>query len=92
MRLKRSQVEYIAHRLVKGLAGDRLIEVEDIGKVAAVVQQAFSGDLMVEDRLNEEVRGILEQYSDEIARGSVQYHEMFKLVKAKLVKERKLIL
>lgn len=92
MKLKRSQVEYIAHHLVKGLVADGLIEVKEAGPAAAVMQQAFGNDLMVEDRLNEEVRQILEQYSDQIAGGSVQYHEMFKLVKAKLVKERKLIL
>ena len=47
---------------------------------------------MVEDRLNDEVRQLLEEHADKMAGGSVEYHEMFKLVKAKLVRERKLIL
>jgi hypothetical protein len=92
MKLKRSQVEYIAHQLVKRLAKESLISCDDAARTLEAVQHALTEDLMVEDRLNEEVRQILENYSDEIARGSVQYHDMFKLVKAKLVKERKLIL
>jgi hypothetical protein len=92
MKLKRSQVEYMAHHLVQKLSKEGLIAAQDAAATASVVQQAFTGDLMVEDRLNEEVRQILEDHSDEMSRGSVQYHDMFKLVKAKLVKERKLIL
>jgi hypothetical protein len=92
MKLKRSQVEYISHQLVKRLAKGGLISCDDPARAVESVQHALTEDLMVEDRLNEEVRQILENYSDEIARGSVQYHDMFKLVKAKLVKERKLIL
>lgn len=92
MKLKRSQVEFIAHQLVKRLAKVNLISCDDSSRAVEAVQHALTEDLMVEDRLNEEVRQILENYSDEIARGSVQYHDMFKLVKAKLVKERKLIL
>lgn len=92
MKLKRAQVEYMSHQLVKNLIKEKLIVAQDATATAAALQQAFAGDLMVEDRLNEEVRQILENYADDIARGSVQYHDMFKLVKAKLVKERKLIL
>jgi len=92
MKLKRSQVEYVSHQLVKNLIKEKLFQAEDVARATAAVQDAFTGDLMVEDRLNEEVRQLLEKYSDEISRGSVQYHDMFKLVKAKLVKERKLIL
>jgi hypothetical protein len=92
MKLKRSQVEYVAHQVVKNLIKGRLVAADDAARTTTAVQDALTGDLMVEDRLNEEVRQILEQYADEIARGSVQYHDMFKLVKAKLVKERKLIL
>ncbi len=92
MKLKRAQVEYMAHRLVKSLVKERLLAADDVAQTVAAVQHAFTDDLMAEDRLNEEVRQILEDHADDIARGSVQYHDMFKLVKAKLVKERKLIL
>lgn len=92
MKLKRAQVEYMSHQIVRNLVRERMIESHDAATTTAALQHAFTDDLMVEDRLNEEVRQILENYADDIARGSVQYHDMFKLVKAKLVKERKLIL
>lgn len=92
MKLKRSQVEYISHQVVKHLVREGVIEVEDPVVATEVLQQAFTKDLIVEDRLNDEVRQLLEEHADKMAGGSVEYHEMFKLVKAKLVRERKLIL
>ena len=46
----------------------------------------------MEDRLNEEVRGIMEQHSEEISRGDINYQEMFRKIKMKLARERNLIL
>ena len=41
--------------------------------------------------VSHEVRQLLEDHADQMAAG-IEYHEMFKLVKAKLARERKLIL
>jgi hypothetical protein len=49
-------------------------------------------DLTLEDRLDEETREIMEQYSEMIKSSNVEYHEMFKTIKKKLMRERKLIL
>ncbi|MFH0933124.1 MAG: DUF507 family protein [Nitrospirota bacterium] len=49
-------------------------------------------ELTVEDRLNEEVRGLLKKYSPEIEKGHLDYRKLFELTKHKLVKERNLIL
>jgi hypothetical protein len=92
MKLKRSQVEYISYQIIKHMVRDGVIEVDDQTAVSDGFQRAFTEDLMVEDRLNDEVRELLEEHADKISGGSVEYHEMFKLVKAKLVRERKLIL
>ena len=51
-----------------------------------------SGELSVEDRLNDEVREILTQHSEEMRRTNVEYREMFKMIKKKLARERKIIL
>ena len=64
---------------------DRSVVVDRVGR-------ALTEDLQVEDRLNEEVREILRGHADQIDRQNIQYHEMFKLIKSKLVRERKLIL
>ena len=49
-------------------------------------------DLKVEDELDEEVRKILEGYAQQMRQQNISYHEMFQMVKRKLVKERNLIL
>ncbi len=91
MKLKRSQVEYISHQVIKNLVREDIIDVDDPAVAAEVFQRAFTEDLMVEDHLNDEVRQLLEDHADKMAAG-IEYHEMFKLVKAKLARERKLIL
>ena len=92
MRLPPVLVDYISAHIVSGLAKEGVIRVEDPDGASALLARAFSEDLMVEDRLNEEVREILKTHSDEVTRRGVQYHEMFKMIKAELVRKRKLIL
>jgi len=58
----------------------------------ARIRHVITEDLLVEDRLNEEVKEILRQYADEIDKRGVDYARMFSLIKSKLVKERGLIL
>ncbi|MFQ5742973.1 MAG: DUF507 family protein [Acidobacteriota bacterium] len=92
MRLTHDQIEIIANRAVRGLAKAGLLEVEDAGTVEQRVQQVIAEDLRVEDRLNEEVRQIMRDHMDRIRRADVEYHEMFKVIKARLAKERDIIL
>ena len=70
-------------------------EVKVSGNAAqllAVVREAIAEDLRVEDELDAEVREILEGHAVEMRRTGAQYHEMFKMIKKKLVRERRLIL
>ena len=46
----------------------------------------------IEDRINDEVRVILEAYSDEMQRSGANYQEMFRKVKSELVKKYKAVL
>ncbi len=43
--------------------------------------------MSLEDRINDEVRVILEAYSDEMRRSGANYQEMFRKVKSELVQE-----
>ena len=45
----------------------------------------------MEDRLNDEVRDLLSQYSDYMRRESVSYQEMFRRIKNTLISQRKVI-
>jgi len=57
-------------------------------KILAVIEL----ELGLEDRINEEVREILKDYADEMRNTGVSYQEMFKIVKNKLVKDKKVVL
>ena len=92
MKLPRSLVDHIGHQVVKGLIRGGAIEAPNRDAATGLVSAALSGDLMVEDHLNEEVREIMKSYADEMTRRGVQYHDMFKMIKQELVRKRKLIL
>ena len=47
---------------------------------------------MVEDRLNEEVKTLLDSKTEEYERSMMDYGRVFQMVKSKLVRERGLIL
>jgi hypothetical protein len=92
MKLASALVEHISTQIVKGLVEEGLLEAPDPGPVSSAVWAAFTEDLQQEDRLNDEVREILRTHADEMTRRGVQYHDMFKMIKAELVRKRKLIL
>ena len=92
MKLHSTQIEVLAHTVVKKLAAAGAVKIDNPEEVMMHVARVVTADLQVEDRLNEEVREILANREGEMRSQGVQYHEMFKLVKHKLVRERKLIL
>ena len=92
MRLTRDQVEAITQSLVHALIREGTISTDEPGGVTDRLSAVFLADLAVEDRLNEEVREILGKYNEEISRGDINYQEMFRKIKAKLARERNIIL
>lgn len=92
MLLTRDFVGHMAKEVVKRLVAGEMIETAAEPAVAERVRLTMMDELTVEDRINEEVRTILNERSDEMRRTGVSYQEMFKKVKAHLARERKLVL
>lgn len=92
MRLTRNQIEFIAYRITKELSERGLIDAEQPIKMINDLIGIMTEELLVEDRLNDEVREILTEHSEEMRRTNVEYREMFKMIKKKLARERKIIL
>jgi hypothetical protein len=92
MRLTRNQVDYIAYRIIKELQDKELIDAENPTGAMQSLIGLMTEELLVEDRLNDEVREILTQHAEEMRRTNVEYREMFKMIKKKLARERKIIL
>jgi hypothetical protein len=82
----------MASEIVKRLTEAKMIEAKAPQVLTQRVRQRMVEELAVEDRLNDEVREILNQHVDEIRRTGASYQEMYKKAKAQLARERKLIL
>lgn len=92
MLLSRDYVGYMSKEIVKRLIAGKMIETKHVEALTEQVRKVMADEVTVEDRINEEVREILSQHSDEMRRMGVSYQEMYKKVKGQLARERKLIL
>jgi hypothetical protein len=90
MLLPRELISYLARQLVNNL-NPQIIETTRPQALAELIATIFTEELQVEDRLNEEVREILSQYSEYMRRESVSYQEMFRRIKNTLISQRKVI-
>jgi hypothetical protein len=92
MIFSREYVGYLARHTVKSLIDAKMIRAE---KPAVVEEHVYNGlleELSLEDRINEEVRVILEAYQNEMQRTGASYAEMFKKVKVELARKYKAVL
>jgi hypothetical protein len=92
MLLSRDFVGYMANEVVKRLVANKMIEAGNPAALTERIRLKMAEEIGVEDRLNEEVREILNQHSEEMRRTGVSYQEMYKKVKGELARQRKLIL
>jgi len=92
MIFSRDYIGYLGRRTVKHLIDAKMITTRDAKATETRVTQALTEELSLEDRINDEVRVILEAYSDEMRRSGAQYAEMFKKVKTELARKYKAVL
>jgi hypothetical protein len=92
MLLSKEYVGYLARETVKRLAASEFIETKSLPVVTEKVHAAMLEELGLEDRINDEVRVILEAYSDEMRNTGANYQEMFRKVKNELVRKYRAVL
>jgi hypothetical protein len=92
MIFSRDYIGYLARRTVKYLIDAKMITTRDVKATEERVHAALVDELSLEDRINEEVRVILDAYSEEMRKSGAQYAEMFKKVKTELTKKYKAVL
>jgi len=92
MSIPREHVTYLARQVVKRLLEAKLIQIDQPEYVLEVISQVMLDEVMIEDRVNEEVRKILEEHGSEMKQMGASYEEMFKKVKKQIVRERQVIL
>lgn len=92
MIFSKEYVGYLAREVTKRLIAGQMMETSDVPGVTAKVHSALLEEMSLEDRINDEVRNILEVYGDEMRKTGANYQEMFKKVKMELVRKYKAVL
>lgn len=92
MALRKEFIRLLAGKMAEELVQVEMIEVPAGFDLAEQLYQVMDTELSLEDKINDEVRTLLNQYSDHMRQNGISYQEMFKLIKNKLVRERKIVL
>lgn len=90
MLLAHEFVDYISRQTVNKLS-PAWMETANSPSAAEFVAGIIDADLAIEDQLNDEVREILDQYSDYMRKEGVSYQDMFRKIKNTLITQRKVI-
>jgi hypothetical protein len=90
MLIPRELLGYLSRQIVARLTPS-IIETPAPEKVVELVTGLITDELEAEDRLNDEVREILNQYADYMRREGVSYQEMFRKAKNQLIAQRKVV-
>ncbi len=93
MKLSEARIERIATQIVDILAerDDVRLQADDTKLLRGAIE-IITDELGVEERIDAEAREILNQYRNDIAAGRLDYNELFRRVKSKLIAEYKAVL
>lgn len=92
MIFSKDYIGYLARQTTKHLVAAKMIKTDKPEQVNARVAAAMIDELSLEDRINEEVRVILEAFQDDMHKSGASYPEMFKKVKMELTRKYKAVL
>src|SRR3954447_1766431 len=89
MLLAREFIGYLSRQLVSRLS-PTAFETSNPTTAASVIEGIIDEDLSAEDRLNDEVRDLLDDYSEYMRRENISYQEMFRKIKNQLLAKHKM--
>ena len=90
MLLPREFVTYLSRQIVRRLV-PATFETATPDRVAELVNTLISDELDAEDKLNDEVREKLEEYSEYMRREGISYQDMFRKAKNALIQQKKIV-
>jgi hypothetical protein len=90
MLLAREFVDYISRQVIVKLT-PQWIETTNSQSASGFIAEVIEEDLGIEDKLNDEVRDMLDQYSEYMRREGVSYQDMFRKIKNTLITQRKIV-
>ena len=92
MRLSKKQIEHMAFSIIRNMLKENKILTEDKSKLVADLDNLINNEFLIEDKLDQEVRVILNKHIDKIRTENIEYQTMFRMIKAKLAKEKEIVL
>ena len=92
MIFSKDYVSYLARQTSKHLVATKMIKTDKPALVDERLAAALIEELALEDRINDEVRVILEAFQDDMRKTGASYPEMFKRVKQELARKYKAVL
>ena len=93
MRLSEARIDILSERIVDLLAEQDDVRLQaDDHKLRQAIKAVTIDELTVEERVDAEVRKMLDQHRSDIVMGRMNYDELFRRAKQKLISERRIIL
>lgn len=93
MRLRPEEVAFLSQKLIEEWkAIDCASFLAEEPKVRQRIEEVFLSEIRAEQELEQEVEALLQRHEKEFRSGALDRRKMFALTKARLAKERKLIL
>lgn len=93
MRIPRAWIAPMARKIADTLLDEQMV-VRDVEAkaLAEAIEPLILEELMVEERINDEVRRILSEHERNIDGSNMDYRKLFEATKQKIVKERGVII
>lgn len=92
MRLHKNQIEHLAFSIVRNLLKEEKILADNKNHLIEEINFLITEEFQNEDKLDQEVREILNKHMEKIRKDNIEYQTMFRMIKTKLAKERDMVL
>ena len=93
MKLSPDKIEQLADKLVDTLADtDGVLFRSSDAELRIAIGEIMTDELMVEERLDAEIHKMLQAYKYEITMGRLNYDELYRKLRSRLIAERRIVL
>jgi len=92
MRLSKNEIEHLGFSIVKNLIKDNKIKIKNKNSLVEHVQEIIFHEFQIEEKLDQEVRQIINQHREKIRSENIEYQTLFRMIKSKLAKEKNIVL
>jgi hypothetical protein len=82
----------MAFIIVRNLFKEEKVIAENKNDLISDISNLITEEFLKEDKLDQEVREILNQHMEKIRKENIEYQTMFRMIKTKLAKERSIVL